>query len=128
MRPKSIYQVVFFTQFVGSILYAPLLWDPFFSDRKIEWDEVGPCVLLTLTISFICLLPFFGLLKLFEAQPRLNKLIPYDGWQLQFVAFVFYSCFILYTQREFTDLMNWYIAYYPIGIFFFIRFRTGKLQ
>lgn len=103
-----------------------MLWDPFFSDRTIEWDEVPVCFLLTLPISLVCLLPFYGMLKLFQIFKL--KQIPYDGWYLQAFACIVYSILILYFQGKYTDLVNWYLGYYPIGIAYFAWYNWLKLN
>lgn len=130
MKPRSIYQVVTYTAVLGSIIYSPLLWDPFFSGFAVEWDEFPVALILTLPIAFLCLVPFYGLLRLFQFFNL--KQIPYDGWQLQAFAFIVYSFFIFYFQRELKDLFNWYLAYYPVGITYFIWYRRlksrGKLK
>ncbi|MNJ86052.1 hypothetical protein D3C87_35350 [compost metagenome] len=124
MKPKSIYGVLTYTAIFGSMIYAPLLWDPLFSGARVEWDEVPACFIFTLIVAFVCLAPFYLLLKVFQIIKW--KAIPYDGWQLQAFACLVYSFFFFSYNWQFSTLMNWYLGYYPVGIAFFIWYSNSK--
>lgn len=115
--------VLTYTAIFGSMIYTPLLWDPF-SGNEVEWEEVPICFILTLIVCFICLIPFYILLLLFKLFKL--KSIPYDGWHLQLVAWVVYSFFFFSYSWQFSTLINWYLGYYPIGIAFFIWYTSSK--
>lgn len=116
--------VLTYTAIFGSMIYAPLLWDPIFGGNAVEWDEVPVCFVITLLVCFVCLLPFYLLLLLFWLFKL--KQIPHDSWYLQVFAGIVYSFFILTYQMKVTDLINWYLAYYPVGIAFFVWYTKSK--
>ena len=120
MKPKQIYQVVFYTQLVGSLIYSEVMCFP---------ETLAALVIyfpLSLILSIYCLFPFYALIILFQYWNI--RRIPYDGWLLQAIGCVGYFLYFHFSRDAVEDSLIWALCYFPAGIGFFYWYHLSKLK
>nr|WP_294862329.1 hypothetical protein [uncultured Fluviicola sp.] len=107
------------------MLYSGLL---FVNDLSLEHIYLVLVYgMLIVLIAGYWLLPFYGLLWLFQSVKFLRR-IPYDGWMLQAVGCVSYFLLIFFDKIDGIEIspIGWALCYYPLGIGLFFWYHWLK--